>query len=42
MNMAEAIAVCVFLVGPFIIAITIGAVILEVILPAIERRAKKK
>ena len=41
--MAEAIAICVIYVGPFIAAITLGAFIFETVIPAILRkRARRK
>ena len=41
--MAEAIAICVIYVAPFIIAITLGAFIFETVIPAIlRRRARRK
>ena len=41
--MAEAIMLCVIYVGPFILAITIGAFIFETLIPAVlKRRARRK
>lgn len=41
--MAEAIILCCIYVGPFILAITIGAFIFETVIPAImRRRARRK
>lgn len=41
--MAEAIMLCVIYVGPFILAITIGAFVFETLIPAIlKRRARRR
>lgn len=40
--MAEAIAICVIYVGPFIAAITLGAFIFETVIPAIMRRKARR
>lgn len=40
--MAEAIMICIIYVAPFIIAITIGAFIVENLIPAILRRRARR
>lgn len=40
--MAEAIMICIIYVGPFILAITLGALIFENIIPAIRRRRARR
>jgi hypothetical protein len=40
--MAEAIMICIIYVGPFILAITIGAFIMETIIPAILRAKARR
>ena len=41
--MAEAIAICVIYVGPFIAAITLGAFIFETVIPYfLKKRARRK
>ena len=40
--MAEAIIICIIYVGPFIALITIGAFIMETIIPAILRRKARR
>ena len=40
--MAEAIMLCAIYVGPFVIAITIGAFIFETLIPAIRRNRARR
>ncbi len=40
--MFEAIAICAIYVGPFILAITIGAFIFETLIPAIRRSRARR
>ena len=40
--MFEAIAICAIYIGPFIIAITIGAFIFETLIPAIRRSRARR
>ena len=40
--MAEAIMLCAIYVGPFIIAITIGAFVFETLIPAIRRNRARR
>ena len=40
--MAEAIMLCAIYIGPFIIAITIGAFIFETLIPAIRRNRARR
>ena len=40
--MAEAIMLCAIYIGPFVIAITIGAFIFETLIPAIRRNRARR
>ena len=41
-TISEAIVLCAIYVGPFVLAITLGAFIFETVLPAIMRRRARK